>query len=280
MRPIAFVNGVPGVTVDVADRGFAYGEGVFETLRVTAGKPVWTDLHWQRMAAGCERLGLPWEPARAEASLAQLVRSAADLGLLHGVAKLVYTGGSSGRGYRASVQIQPTIVASWHALPQVDAAVAEAGIDVRLLDTRLAINPRLAGIKHLNRLEQVLAARELGAAELEGLVAATDGRLAEGVASNVFLFMEGRWLTPALTDFGILGVARRFILAHAGARLGAHVEEGDIPVQRLEHCEQAFLVNSVRGVWPLSSIAGRPLEVGIETRRMQAMVAVELQAHV
>jgi len=148
----ALVDGHPATTVDIADRGLAYGDGVFETMAVVSGAVPLLHRHLARLALGCTRLGIEAPSASLiEAELAALV-AAVDAG----VAKLIVTRGKGARGYAPPRDAAPTRILSLHA-PPLAAIGPGQGISVRWCATTLAINSRLAGIKHLNRLEQVLA---------------------------------------------------------------------------------------------------------------------------
>jgi 4-amino-4-deoxychorismate lyase len=130
------------------------------------------------------------------------------------------------------------------------------GIVVRLCETPLGLNPRLAGIKHLNRLEQVLACAEWNdPAIAEGLMSAVDGRIVCATAANVFLVKEGRLLTPAIRDCGVAGVMRGVVLA-AASELGIVAETVDVRIDDLGAADEVFLTNAITGVRPVGEILG------------------------
>lgn len=177
-------RGVDRVAAD--DRGLAYGDGLFETLLVHEGRAVWWDAHWRRLRWGAERLRIALPDERVVAA------EASDLieGMTHGVLKCVLTRGSGGRGYAPPAEAEPMLVLSLHAPP---AATPSQGLEVRWCDTRLALQPALAGIKHLNRLEQVMARMEWNAPSIhEGLMLDTDERVICATAGNVFARIGGR----------------------------------------------------------------------------------------
>jgi 4-amino-4-deoxychorismate lyase len=232
--------------LDPADRGLAYGDGVFETVLVHARRAVWWLPHWNRLARGAARLGLGL-PQREwlEAELGVLLPKAPDRAVL----KLILSRGASGRGYAADPDAEPTLVISMHGVP----ATAAEPIVLRWCDTRVAIQPALAGIKHLNRLEQVLARAEWNEPGIhEGLMLDTEGRVAGATSANVFARIGDRWLTPPVTRRGIAGVARDWVLANVPEAGEAELSPADV-----ESAEALFLCNAVRGILPVGSLGER-----------------------
>lgn len=237
-------RGVDRVAAD--DRGLAYGDGLFETLLVHEGRAVWWDAHWRRLRWGAERLriALPDEHvAAAEAS--DLIE-----GMTHGVLKCVLTRGAGGRGYAPPENAEPTLVISVHEAP---AAGPANGLDVRWCDTRLALQPALAGIKHLNRLEQVMARMEWNDPAIhEGLMLDADDRVICATAGNVFARIGGRWLTPPVDRCGVAGVMREWLLAHVDGAAEAVLDR-----RAIETAEAVLICNSVRGLQPVRRIGQR-----------------------
>src|SRR5215471_865923 len=139
--------------IALEDRGLAYGDGVFETMLLRQGQVRFVEDHLARLEFGCKRLGISAPSIDALKNDLQLIAGAQN----DGVIKLIVTRGAGGRGYRASADLAPTRIAILYASIEPD---AEDGIEVRWCATRLARNATLAGIKHLNRLEYVLAHNE------------------------------------------------------------------------------------------------------------------------
>ncbi len=248
------VNGVPGTRVDANDRGLHYGDGLFETIAVHDGVPALWDRHMQRLLLGCERLGI------APIDTAQLRRESSQLceGVAEGVLKIIITRGSSGRGYRAPPcgAVQPTRLVALYAWPEYPPAFWVEGVAVRLCSTRLGSNPALAGIKHLNRLEQVLARSEWDDPAIpEGLMLDGEGHVIEGTMSNLFIVRNGRLLTPDLSQCGVAGVMRGYILDSArGMDIPADIAQ--ITLDDVKSSDEVFLCNSLIGVWPVRHCAG------------------------
>ncbi|MCK9538322.1 MAG: aminodeoxychorismate lyase [Dokdonella sp.] len=255
------VDGVVAGVVDASDRGLAYGDGLFETIAFVAGRaPLW-ERHMARLAAGCTRLGLPAPDARLLADEAARVAA----GELRSVVRICLTRGRGARGYAPPPRTVPTRIVAAHPAPVPDADGQRRGIRVRLCNLRLAAQPALAGLKHLNRLEQVLARDEWDDPAIgEGLLRDADGRLVSATAANLFLVRAGVLQTPALDRCGVAGVARAQVLAwHAGCQV-REIEMGDLML-----ADEVFLTSSVRGVVPVTALDGRSWPVGPLTRTLQ-----------
>ncbi|PHX43858.1 4-amino-4-deoxychorismate lyase, partial [Pseudomonas syringae pv. syringae] len=179
---------------------------------------------------------------------AEMTRFAAELG--DGVMKLILTRGDSQRGYAPAPNAQSRRILQGGPAPAYPGVHAEQGVRLFACQTRLAEQPLLAGLKHLNRLEQVLARSEWSDSEhAEGLMRDTSGRLIEGVYSNLFLVSQGRLLTADLSRCGVAGVMRAELLDQA-PKLGLTVDIRDLHMSDLESADEVFLCNSVYGVWP------------------------------
>jgi len=251
-----FVN-VAAAVLHIQDRGFQYGDGVFETMRLQGGRIRLLDDHWQRLNEGCVRLRLP-APDRDQwrADLSRLIHGHED-----GVVKFVLTRGLSERGYRP---IEAPATHVWQ-LGSVPPPRNEPGIVLRWCATRLSRNPLLAGIKHCNRLEQVIAQSEWNdAAIAEGLMLDTEGELVSGTMSNVFLLIEGIWVTPDLRYSGVAGVMRRAVLGLM-AVLGMQCESRAVHPEEVSQASEAFVCNAVRGIQPVVALAEQQWPIGAQT---------------
>lgn len=263
--PAILINGRPGESLSALDRGLLYGDGLFETMAVRDGVPQHWSRHIARLEEGCARLGIGMPDT-------DMLRDEADRlcrGVQRAVLKLIVTRGAGGRGYRAAPDVAPTRILQRHPFPVWPADYTAAGVRVRLCDLRLGHNPRLAGIKHLNRLEQVLARAEWDDPDInEGLLLDTNGHLIEGTMSNVFLVRDGVLLTPDLACCGVAGVTRALILELAGAA-GIVTEVRDITMDDLAGADEVLLCNSLIGIWPVCRLENRTWQTGTLTRRLQ-----------
>lgn len=247
--------------VSADDRGLNYGDGVFETLRIHAGKPVWWDAHWQRLVRGAAVLGI--ETAQADAVLAACAPLLAQPG--DGVLKLLLTRGGGGRGYAPPDPAQPLLLISRHALPPPWPA---AGGRVRWSRLQLGIQPALAGIKHCNRLEQILARRECGDPDIhESLLCDALGAPTCAIAGNLFVLRDGAWLTPLIDRAGVAGVCRQWLLAQGIAH------ERRLRVDDVERADAIFLCNAVRGILPVCALGARQLAPRAELRELMQRLA-------
>ncbi len=276
VNQMMWVNGRAQDALPLNDRGLHYGDGVFETMAVHEGRvPLWPR-HWRRLQAGCARLGIAGLDARP---LSEEV-AALSQGCERGVLKLIVTRGAGGRGYRPPRGTEagpPTRILIRSPWPDYPAHYWQEGISARLCETRLGLNPALAGLKHLNRLEQVLARREwYDPGIAEGLMCDVSGNVVEGTQSNVFIVRAGCLLTPAVDHCGVAGVMRGFILDHEAAREQA-VREAVLPLAELARAEEVFVCNAVTGVWPVRQINAWTYPHGPHTRRVAAACAAVLQ---
>ncbi|MHB0981908.1 MAG: aminodeoxychorismate lyase, partial [Thiobacillus sp.] len=214
------VNGLPAETVNVLDRGLAYGDGVFRTLRTRAGQPLWWRDQYAKLAADCAALALACPD---EAGLRAEICRVAAAG--EGVAKIMLTRGTGARGYAPPQDPACTRIVLSAALPPHAQPDSPADIMARWCSLRLARQPRLAGIKHLNRLENVLARAEWDDPEIfEGLLCDDSGAVIGGVASNLLIAKAGELFTPDLSQSGVAGVARaRLLRALARRGIPAHI---------------------------------------------------------
>lgn len=241
------INGQPATRIAISDRGLAYGDGLFETIRISNGRLVFADLHLQRLQRGCERLGLTLDIAELQHEMALVLEAAS---APDGILKLIVTRGAGGRGYRPPASQTPCRIITLHPLPDHHQQASE-GIRAFVCRQRLAGQPSLAGIKHLNRLEQVLASREWPDDSFhEGLMLDTQGCVVEGTRSNIFFASKGVLHTPDLGRCGIDGIMRQVLLRHFGARATC----GNYDLTHLHTAEEVFFCNSVMGVWPLLAL--------------------------
>ncbi len=258
MRSDILVNGVPG-RVDPLDRGLAYGDGLFETMACRGGRIRWLEYHLDRLLLGCGRLAIPADRDALRAEIESSCPSG------DAVVKLIVTRGPGARGYRAPQAPEPTRILSISPWPRTSVADYTDGIPLRTCALRLGENPQLAGLKHLCRLEQVLAQMELEGTEArEGLVRSSGGLVVSGISSNVFGVQGGRLLTPRIDRCGVRGVTRRVVLEHAAA-VGLEPLETELRREDLLRCDELFVTNAVFGIRPVNALDGHAFPVGSST---------------
>jgi 4-amino-4-deoxychorismate lyase len=257
------VNGLPG-PLDPSDRGLAYGDGLFETMAAHSGEIRWLERHLQRLREGCRRLSIPVpDCAEIRRALSGHVPRQGKA-----VVKLIVTRGIGQRGYRPPPVSAPTWILGIGAWPPYPAANYTRGVTVTTCNLRLGRNPVLAGLKHLNRLEQVLAQLELRDARCdEGLLLDTSGFVVGGTMSNVFAVRGPRLLTPRLSFCGVRGVMRQVVMDFA-PRLGLQAEEAEVGTGELREADELFLTNALFGIWPIRELDGRALRCGAVARQL------------
>ena len=269
----ALVNGAPAAGISALDRGLHFGDGVFETIACLLGRPRFLSLHLERLAQGCRALGFP--PPASEMLRAEIERLASPHE--RSIVKLIVTRGPAVvRGYAVSGREQATRVAIRYPWPVEDPILQQQGVSVRVAATPLGENPALAGLKHCNRLEQILARGEPGAdATAEALQLSRSGKLISGTMTNVFL-VDGtphspRLRTPTLDLCGVAGVMRRVVLREA-ARAGITATECPMWPADLAGATEIFLTNARVGIWPVGRLEDRTLAPGPVTRRLQSLL--------
>ena len=213
--------------------------------------------------------------------LEQLIVLIAPQELSQAVVKIIITRGQGGRGYRFLGEMNPTICIAIFPATQHPQHYYNHGITVRLCQQRLGCNVTLAGLKHLNRLEHILARAEWDDDCVEGLLFDTNNNLIEATASNIFIVKNGLLFTPDLTEAGVAGVMRRFIVDELAPELRLTVNIKKISLDELLAADEIFLCNSVFGIWPIVSINNvhnAVFSVGSLTKQLQSLLAIKLMA--
>jgi 4-amino-4-deoxychorismate lyase len=264
------VNGRAITQVSALDRGLHYGDGLFETIACTGGQARLVPLHLERLSEGCRRLGI------ALADTHDIGREIAELAspVPRAVIKVLVTrGAAAARGYALTGTGTATRVTLRYPWPVENPQLATHGVRVRTATTCLGENPALAGLKHCNRLEQVLARREWTDPSIsEALMYSSAGALVSGTMTNVFLVRNSRLQTPRLDRCGVAGVMRRTVL-HAAGTAGIGVEECSLQAADVAHAEELFLTNALIGIHPVRELDDRPFVPGPVTRRLQDELA-------
>lgn len=262
MNARVLVNGKNDPQVSSLDRGLLYGDGLFETiLFVNDVAPLWPR-HMTRLIAGCERLGLPQpDPALLQREAANVIEA-----MPRAIVRITLTRGIGARGYAPPPDAKATRIVAASEPPFIVADWYARGIRVRFVELRLSAQPRLAGIKHLNRLEQVLARAEWNDPRIvEALLFDEQDRLISAIAANVFVAVSGSFATPALDRCGVTGAARAEVLARF-----PQTQVRDIDREELMQSNEIFLSSSVRGILPVRELDGRTLRPGPFTRAAQS----------
>jgi 4-amino-4-deoxychorismate lyase len=273
-QTITLVNGEQTATVNVTDRGLQFGDGVFETIRIEQGKPVWWQQHIDRLLDGCSRLHFSELPdaeiLKKEVNDLLAGRTA---GSKEGTLKIIITRGNSNSGYATTEGSSPNRVLIFTAGSRHQSRAGQ-GIVLGVCEQTISGTQQLSGIKHLNRLEQVLArieCQENGWGE--GLMLDGMHRVIEGCMSNLFAWQKNKLLTPQLEQAGIRGICREKIIMLA-KKAGLTVEQCELDPGDLRHSDGLFVSNSLIGIWPVSQfkcqgMKTRQFEINANTRLLQ-----------
>ncbi len=264
MAERTLINGKATNEISFLDRGLQYGDGVFETIAVHNESLLCWDEHLNRLQQGCKRLNISLpDKALLKDETSSLIKS-----INRGVIKIIITRGQGGRGYSLPDKQEPSRIISLHPWPEYPKENSSQGINIRVCDYRYAHNSFLAGIKHLNRLEQVLARAEWTDSSItEGLVLDQDDNVIEGTMSNVFCVVDSVLSTPDLTECGVEGIIRNKVLELASVNNDIEVKK--ISLQMLNNADEVFVCNSVIGIWPVKMIEKKTFSVGNNTQQIK-----------
>lgn len=267
-----FSNGEVVAQISANDRGFQYGDGLFETVAIRNGEPRLWNYHIERLARGCERLGIkPPAPTDLYDGVLGALRQSG-VPSAYSVVKMVVSAGAALRGYgRHFVDAPSVLFAAFPAAPP-PLEFYRVGIEAVLCETRLAGNSATAGLKTLNRLEQVMARSEFVDTDLfEGLTMDADDHIICGTMSNVFVVSGDRLATPSLQSCGVEGVMRRYIIETL-AEQGINTTIRAIKLDELDDMDEVFLCNSQFGVMPVRRCMDKSWSVGDVTKSVMTIM--------
>lgn len=242
----ALINGKPGDMVAIQDRGFQYGDGVFETMPVYQGEVLWFHQHYQRLQQGCQalKITIPEEELLLH-EVRQLIENRE-----RAIIKIIVTRGKSTRGYKAEPNALPTRVVTCTEWNNPSILNIKSGIRLKLCETPVSRHPVLGSIKHLNRLENILARQEWKDNEYdEGVMCDASGNVIEGIMSNIFIYKDNKLITPRITSAGVKGIMRNWILEQEDTWA---VEENEgMTITDVMAADEVFMCNSLIGLWPV-----------------------------
>ncbi len=241
------LNGEWQQSVSIEDRGLHYGDGLFETLRVNNQVAINRAQHMRRLQSGLKTLQIPASIELIDRHLSKYLREI-DLPPLARL-KIIVTRGAPASGYARSASMQATIVIGCSPYADVEESKRQAGVTLRFCSMRLSSNTRLAGVKHLNRLEQILARAEWQDEHVfEGLMFDSEECIVEGTMSNVFLVNDSVLTTPRLDSSGVSGVMRGVIIDQIAPELGLLVKQQPVLRDDLHSADEMFISNCLIGV--------------------------------
>jgi len=270
----AIVNGIFTDQISVTDRALNYGDGVFETIAVHNNALQYWAEHYKRLQKACNTLAI------AAPSERDLLADIKKLALFAGssVIKIIVSRGQGGRGYSAAGVTDVTTVITQHAWPEYVSRYQSQGINSRICQHRLIINPALVGIKHLNRLDQVLARNEWHNDDIqEGFMLDPDANIIEGTCTNIFLKTGNGWVTPVDTSCAVAGVMRAAVINKA-SQTGLIIKQQNIKLSELASVKECFVCNSIWGVVPVLSCDSYYFEISDELRQLQTELEQEIES--
>jgi len=255
---LTIINGEINDHIDIYDRGLHYGDGLFETIAIKDRKLLLWQNHIDRLNKGCQLLNLPV----IDEQLWLKDIAALNFTEASGVLKLILTRGSAGRGYRYADTADTSRMVSIHPWPEYPETNASEGIESCFCETRVSINSTLAGIKHINRLENVIARSEWQDQSIaEGIMLNDDDHVIEGTMSNVFSVNNGILYTPLLNKSGVKGIIRKNIIELALTQ-DIEVQETDLSKELLLNMDEVFITNSLIGIWPVIKLDDSHFNIG------------------
>jgi len=257
----------------VDDRAVQYGDGLFETIAVRNGKPRLVELHLERLVRGCERLHFQVpDTVDLQEQLATAIDQSHEVSA-YCVAKVILSSGVSQRGYGRVRNAPASVIIGVFPARPVAVDAYRNGVETMLCETRLAAGSPTAGLKTLNRIEQVLGRSEcLEAGTFEGVMLDAEDRLICGTMSNVFIVTDQQVVTPSLKRCGVAGVMRRYAIESLKNE-GTEVLIRDIASDELFSADEVFLTNSQFGALPVVACGERTWLSGEITKNALAVLA-------
>ncbi len=261
-------NGVLTQSVSVLDRSFQYGDGCFTTMYTENGCVQFWERHVKRMHDGLERLKIAqpdWQQVEHWVDQCTLQQG-------RGGVKLHITRGEGGRGYSSQGFSSPNVTVSQFVYPSAYDALLEHGMELTVCETQLGWSPLLAGLKHNNRLEQVLIKSEIeDKGHLDGIVCDLAGNVIETSFANLFWRKGNAWFTPDLSRCGVAGVIRQLVIENLNFNQFS-LTIADFQLDHLLSADEIFITNAILGIAPITKINEHAYNVGEHTRKMQGTI--------
>lgn len=267
------LNGFLDRDISPLDRGFAYGDGVFRTMKIVAGLPLHWPQHYQKLVADCAVIGIVCPSAELLMDDMQHLFTPNETA----VAKITITRGEGERGYAVPAVTMPTRLVSKSKYPQYNPLNFSEGVRLKVCQTTLGAQPKLAGIKHLNRLENILARMEWqNDAIFDGILLDTNGNVIECTMSNMFARFGHTLITPNLTQCGVAGITRQQILSLASA-LNLNVIVDFLPFNKLLNADEVIVCNSLYGAFQATTITHDELTQSWQTQDLAKTIRAQLK---
>ncbi|MEP0074051.1 MAG: aminodeoxychorismate lyase [Marinomonas sp.] len=265
---IWFVNYKSDTSLTVTDRGLAYGDGVFETISATSKSLLHIDDHLSRLYRGLTKLGMPFSEDQKQNLCTFLYSSILPLIESDSVVKIMVTRGEGGRGYLPPENCLHTVIIGILPAPDYETQ-RQKGVSLSVSPVPASENRFLAGTKHLNRLENVMAKQFLMKSDFEAIMLNNNDEVVECIQSNVFWLSQGALYTPSLATSGVQGTFRKYLIENQEQYL---IQIGQFPLSDLLNADEVFITNSLMGIVPVTHIAGKSFPIGMDTRKLQTLM--------
>jgi len=249
-----YINGKLSDSIKITDRGFQFGDGLFETMVIHNGIVKDLDLHLSRMSSGAKRLGISF-PVNWEEEIISICKS-----VTHSVLKLILTRGNSDLGLKLNLNNSPNRIIKISSFPAIIDKFQNDGIKMQICKIKMSCNPSFTGLKLLNWLEPAMANLDLSDGYQEGLMLDMKGNIVEGTTSNFFAIKNNTLFTPDLTHCGLSGITRDKILAIA-KQMSMQVNVTNITVADLANFDECFISNSVINIYPVLRIENTKFKI-------------------
>ncbi len=254
------VNGQDLTNLDISDRGLLYGDGFFTTIRVRDGKAEHWLLHAERIRLSAEKLHFPeLDIDQIKADIEQLIAKQKNDGAI----RLTITRGSGVRGYKPPANPDISRIVSWSNISSDKLSAVETGVALALCDTHDSYNPALAGVKHLNRLPQVLASNEIPDECFDGIMLVGQ-HIIGGSKTNIYFYQDGLWLTPEMDSAGVDGTVRRWLLSTQ-----RNVKATKFGLEVLHDAQYCMVSNALYGMIPVTKIMQHRYDISPDIATLQ-----------
>ena len=254
------INGQPASTVDVSDRGLLYGDGFFTTMRVRDNKVEHWPLHLERLSFSTLKLNFPAiDIEMLEQEVQDFIAQQPES---DGAIRMTITRGAGERGYRAPDEPTIQTILSWSNFNLTPSLYTD-GVELGICETPYSINRALAGVKHLNRLEQVLAQDDIPKSCFDGIMLANN-LIIGGSKTNIYFYHNDLWLTPRVDEAGVDGTVRRWLLGTQ-----QEVKQTDFGLEMLSEAKYCMVSNALYGMIPVTKIAQHRYDVSPQVARFQ-----------
>ena len=262
MAEIVLVDGVLESEISIFNRNMQFGDGLFETCVSKGNNILFWQRHLSRLNRGCEKLNIK---KIAESVWLEDIKKALSLSLEKNcIIKLILSRGNSLRGYSYSEDIEPVRVV---IVSEIKKTKSKYSVSLEYASSGFHSNPKLAGIKHCNRLEQILARANMEGDEVimldenQNIVSVTQG--------NIYFIFGNKLLTPKLDRCGVVG-SRRSLILELARSINLEVDEDTISIEQAEKANEVFISNSLIGIQSVSSIGSYYLNNNPLTKEIKA----------